>query len=141
VTDGNVIDVEAHTALIRSLAKTYDVRELAYDPNGAVGVISPIVEEFDDKLVPIYATNPGSALLDWERLLKSEPVQFIHGGDPIAAWQLGGLRVKDASTGVVKIDRRHSETNVSGLAACELALRRALLATEEPASELVLTYR
>lgn len=140
-TEGNVIDVERHTAEIREIAKFYDVRELVYDPNGAIGVISPLVDEFGDRLFQVYPTNPGSALLDWERLLRSEPVEFIHGGDPVATWQLGGLRVRDASTGVLKIDRKHSEENVCGIAAAELALRRALMDVEGPPSSLVLTYR
>lgn len=135
-TDGDVIDVERHTALLRELVSEYDVRELAYDPNGAVGVISPLVGELGDRLVPLWSTNPQSALMDWERLLRSEPVEFVHAGDPIAAWQLGGLRVKEASTGVLKIDRRQSRTNVHGIAAAELALRRALLAVEKKSNVL-----
>lgn len=139
VTEGDVTDVAAHTETIRQIAKTYDVVQLAYDPNGAVGVISPLVDELDDRLLQVYATNPGSALLDWERLLRSK--EFNHGGDPIAAWQVPHLRVKEASTSIVKIDRRASTENVSGIAAAELALRRALIDVEKPPSRLVLTYR
>lgn len=128
LTGGNVIDVARHTEVIRELAKTYDMRELAFDPNGAVGVISPIVEEYDDRVVPIYATNPASALLDWERLLRAG--EFHHGGDPIATWQVAHLRVKESAAKIVKIDRKLSTENVLGIAAAELALRRALLAAE-----------
>lgn len=141
LTEGNVIDIESHVEAVRQIAKFYDVRELAYDPNGAIGVVSPLIDDFGERLVQVYATNPGSALLDWERLLSSEPVEFVHAGDPIAAWQIGGLRVKDASTGVLKIDRKRSETNVSGIAAAELALRRALLDVERKTPEMVVTYR
>jgi phage terminase large subunit-like protein len=129
LTEGNVIDVARHTAVIREIAKDFDLRELVYDPNGAVGVISPLVEDFEDRLEPVFATNPASALLDWERLLKSG--EFNHGGDPIAGWQLHHLRVKESMTKVIKIDRKHSTDNVFGIAAAELALRRALIA-EEP---------
>lgn len=127
-TDGNVIDVAAHTEAIRHLVKTYDVREVAFDPNGAVGIVSPLVDELDDRLVPIYPTNPASALLDWERLLKAD--EFAHGGDPIATWQVSHLRVKESATKVTKIDRKTSTENVLGIAAAELAIRRALLAQE-----------
>lgn len=139
VTDGDVTDVAAHTESIRQLAKTYDVIELAYDPNGAVGIISPLVDELGDRLIQVYSTNPSSALLDWERLLRSG--EFNHGGDPIAAWQVPNLRVKEASTSVVKIDRKASMENVSGIAAAELALRRALLDIERKPPEMVITYR
>lgn len=128
LTEGNVIDVARHTEVIRSIAKTYDMREMAFDPNGAVGIVSPIVEEFDDRIVPIYSTNPASALLDWERLLRAG--EFFHGGDPIATWQVAHLRVKESAAKIVKIDRKASTENVLGLAAAELALRRALIATE-----------
>ncbi|MDP9300560.1 MAG: terminase large subunit, partial [Actinomycetota bacterium] len=133
LTEGNVIDVARHAEVIRELAKTYDLREMGYDPNGAVGIISPLVDELGDRLVPLYASNPSSALLEWERLLKSgtgKDAEFAHGGDPIAAWQVSHLRVKESATKITRIDRRASTENVSGIAACEMALRRATIATE-----------
>jgi phage terminase large subunit-like protein len=139
LTDGNVTDVARHTEEIRQLVKEFDLREMGYDPNGAVGIISPLVNELDEKLVPLYASNPSSALLDWERMLMAgsgRDAEFAHGGDPIAAWQVTHLRVKESATKITRIDRRASTENVSGIAACEMALRRALLDVPKKAAVL-----
>lgn len=128
LTDEDYIDLEAHREQIRRDAQVFDVREIAYDPN-PMGLMTPLVDDFGERLVPYYSTNPSSALLDWERLLGSG--EFNHGGDPIAAWMVRHVRVKDAATGVVKIDRKGSTENVSGIAAAELALRRALVAQDK----------
>lgn len=128
--DGRVTDVPRLTAEIREIAKAHDFMELVFDPNGGWLVATPLLEDFrEDQITAIYASNPGSALLDWERLLRSN--EFNHGGDPIAAWQVSHLRVKESATKVMKIDRAGSAENVCGIAAAELALRRALL-TQEP---------
>lgn len=146
VTDEGQVDLTAHVDQVMRDAKLMDVRKLAYDPNGSIGVITPIMETKAIDCVPVFATSPGSAMLDMERLLRaSQPrrkaAQLNHGGDPIAAWQVRNLRVKDAATGVVKIDRRNSVDNVLGIAAAELALRMALMDVPEKPSNLVLTYR
>lgn len=128
LTDGDYIDLEAHREQVRADAKVFEVREVAYDPN-PMGLMTPLVDDFGDRLVPYYSTNPSSALMDWERLLGSG--EFNHGGDAIAAWMVRHVRVKDAATGVVKIDRKGSTENVSGIAAAEIALRRALVHQDE----------
>jgi len=128
ITEGDVIDVGAHTGALLEGMKRYDVRELAYDPNGTIGIVQPIIEANACEVVPIYASTPGAALVDLERLVRAAKIH--HGADPIATWQVGNLMAKESSGGVLKIDRKGSHDNVSGIAAAELALRRALLATE-----------
>lgn len=135
VTEGDVLDHAAHIDQITRDAKTFDVSELGYDPNGSIGIVSPLMEANVLDCVPFYATSPGSSLLDWERLLRSGDAN--HGGDAIAAWQVHHLRVKDAATGVLKIDRRASTDNVFGIAAGEIALRLALMEVEKKPATLV----
>lgn len=124
LTEGNVIDIGAHTDQLLADAREYDIKELVYDPNGAVGIVQPIMEARAIDVVAIYATSPGSAMVDWERLVKSK--EYNHGSDPIATWQVGNVVVREAATGIWKIDRRASRDNVFGVAAGELALRRFL---------------
>lgn len=127
--DGMATDVPRLTAEIREIAKNHDFRELVFDPNGGWLVATPLLADFrEDQMTAIYASNPGSALIDWERLLRSG--EFNHGGDPIATWQVAHVRTRESSTKVTKIDRAGSAENVCGIAAAELAMRRALLAQE-----------
>jgi len=126
ITDGDVIDVARHIAQIREDCERFDVRELAYDPNGTIGIVQPIIEDRVTTVVPLYATTPGSALMDIERLVRTQ--EIMHGANPIATWQVSNIIGKETSGGVLKIDRKGSHDNVSGLAAFEMAMRRALIA-------------
>lgn len=126
LTEGDVIDISAHIAQIRADIERFDARELAYDPNGAIGIIQPIIEDRSIDVVPTYASTPGSALLDLERLVRTD--QLTHGADPVATWQVGSLIAKETTGGVLKIDRKASHDVVTGIAALEMAMRRALLA-------------
>jgi len=138
LTEGDVIDTDAVIDRIEADCRWLDAKKLAYDPNGTIGIITKIVESNAVDVIPVYPTNPASALLDWERLLISGKIG--HGGDPIAAWEVGHVRVKPAATGVVKINRRDSTENVFGIAAAEIALRMALMEQERKPGRLVLTY-
>jgi len=124
LTPGSVIDTEAHIEQIKADALLFDMRELVFDATSTIGIMSPLVEIFDERVISMYPTHPSSALLDWEGLLASG--EFNHGGDPIATWQVSKVWVREAATGVFKIDRKGSPENVAGIAAAELALRRAL---------------
>lgn len=139
VTEGGQVDLDTYTEQIRQDCRRFDVQKLAYDPNGSIGVISKLVEDDVVDVIPYYPSNPSSALIDWERLLHAG--EIAHGGDPVAAWQVPNLRVKDAATGVTKINRRESTDNVFGLAAAEMALRLAVMEIDEGPGEMLLTYR
>lgn len=137
-TEGNVIDLDAHLAQIRADAKTFDVQELGYDPNGAIGIISKLVEDDAFTVVPIYANTPGSALVDLEGLVRGK--RYAHSMNPVMAWQVNNLVLRESAGGVTKIDPKLSTDVVPGAVAAEMALRRALLAREQPSSEMILTY-
>lgn len=125
LTEGNVIDIGRHIAQIRADVERFDARELAYDPNGTIGIVQPLIEENAVTVVPIYASTPGASLLDIERLVRTR--ELMHGANPIATWQVGNLVAKESVGGVLKIDRRASHDSVAGLAAFEMAMRRVLL--------------
>lgn len=133
VTAGNVIDVDAHVAQIRSDAERFDVAELAYDPNGTIGIVTPFVEEERFTLIPVYANTPGSAIVDWEGLVGA--ARYEHGANPLVAWQMANLVLKETTGGISKIDPKASHDVVPGAVAAELALRRALLDVNEGPNE------
>jgi len=138
-TEGNVIDVAAHLAQIRVDAARFDVAELAYDPNGAIGIISALIEDDAFPVVPIYANTPGSALVDWEGQVRAG--RYRHGSNPVMVWEMSNMVLRTSAGGVSKIDPKASHDVVPGAVAAEMALRRALLAQDAKPSEMVLTYR
>lgn len=125
LTEGNVIDIQAHVEQILADCRAFDAREFAYDPNGAIGIVQPLIERKAVTVVPVYATTPGAVMIDWERLVASK--QFNHGGNPVTAWSIRKVVVTDTGAGVWKIARKASRDNVAGPAAAELALRRLLV--------------
>lgn len=128
-TEGDVIDVAAHLEQIREDSGRFEVQEFAYDPNGAIGIVSSLIEEDRFTVVPIYANTPGSALIDWEGLVRAE--KYRHGANPVVAWQMGNLVLRESASGVTKVDPKASHDVVPGAVAAEMALRRALLAVEK----------
>lgn len=140
LTEGNVIDVGRHLAQIREDAKRFDVRQLAYDPNGAIGIVSHLAEADEMKTIPIYANTPSTAMADWEGLVRAR--KYVHGMNPVMAWQMqSNLMLKETTGGVTKIDPKASHDVVPGVVAAEMALRRALLDVEGEPGSMVLTYR
>ena len=129
VTEGDVIDIAAHLAVIRADAARFQVQEMAFDPNGAIGIVSPLTEEDRFAMVPVYANTPSSSFVDWEGLVRSE--RYRHGANPVMTWQMSNLVLRDSAGGVTKIDPKASRDVVPGAIAAEMALRRALLA-EQP---------
>lgn len=128
LTEGNQLDTEAHVAQIRADCARFDVRQLAYE--GALGIIAPLMQVLDaDAFRAMSPTTAGSSLIDFERLLSAG--EYNHGGNPIAAWQVAHLIVRETAAAVLKIDRKASPENVYGLVAAEYALRSYLTAGPE----------
>jgi phage terminase large subunit-like protein len=89
-------------------------------------------------VVPIYASTPGAAMVDWERLVAS--AHYNHGGDPVTAWSIRQVVVTDTGAGIWKIARKASRDNVAGPAAAELALRRFLVAGGKSRSRELVSF-
>lgn len=130
LTEGDVVDGDAVLKQIRTDAGKFNVKELAFDPSGSMGVVQPLQTEARFTLVPIFGNTGGGALVDFEGLVRSR--HYEHGANPVIAWNYANLRLRDTATGSVKIDRKGSLVKVDGLVAAEFALRRALLTIERP---------
>lgn len=125
LTEGNVIDITAHVEQLLADIQAFDAKELAYDPNGAIGIVQPLIERRAVDVIAVYASTPGAAMVDWERLVTNG--EYNHGGNPVTAWSVRNIVVRDTGSGIWKIDRKGSRDNVFGPAAAEIALRRYLV--------------
>jgi len=125
LTEGDQIDVARHVEVIEADLETFDVQQLAHDTHGVIGIVQQIMANHPRVPVGIAPNTPGTALLDWERLILAR--EYHHGADPVTTWQFGHVMVKDSVSGVLRIDRKNSVETVSAIYAAELALRRALL--------------
>lgn len=126
ITPGDVIDLGAIVDQVKTDCRHFDVPEIAYVADNAIGVVQPLIEaDVVDEFVVIHNNTPGSALVDWEALLRSS--RYNHGGNPIIAWQVSHLLVRETAGGTWRIDRKGSPENVYGLVAGEISLRRYLV--------------
>lgn len=125
LTEGDQIDVATHVSQIQDDLVTFDVQQLAHDTHGVIGIVQQIMTTHPRVPVGIAPNTPGTALLDWERLILAH--EYHHGADPVTNWQMGHVMVKESVSGVLRIDRKNSVETVAAVYAAELALRRALL--------------
>lgn len=125
LTEGDQIDVAAHVAQILADLETFDVQQLAHDTHGVIGIVQQVMAAHPRVPIGIAPNTPGTALLDWERLILAG--LYHHGADPIATWEFGHVMVRESAAGTLRIDRKNSVENVSAIYAAEIALRRALL--------------
>jgi phage terminase large subunit-like protein len=137
VTPGSAIDIQEHVRVLRRDIDTFDVGELAFDPNGAIGVVQPIMEDRSTEVVKISAGMSGSVLMDWARLVAER--KYFHSANPVMRWQMACLMARQGSDEVLKIDRMNSRDRVPGAIAAEIALRRAIIA--EPRRESIYNTR
>lgn len=133
LTPGNEIDIETIVQAIRDRAAQFDVRELAYFAGNALGIVQPIIDEGVVKATAAISANAsGSALVDWEQALAVG--EYRHGGNPVTAWTISHLQVRETLGGTPRIDIKGSPENVYGAVAAEFALRRLLVAKTPPRS-------
>ncbi len=133
VTPGAAIDIKEHVRVLERDISTFDVGELAFDPNGAIGVVQPIMEARTAEVVKITAGTSGSVLMDWARLVAQ--ARYFHSANPVMRWQMACLMARQGPDEVLKIDRTNSRDRVPGPIAAEIALRRAITA-EAPRSSI-----
>lgn len=126
ITSGAAIDIKRHVEQLQRDIATFDVRELAFDPNGAIGIVQPIMEDRLATVVKITAGTSGSVLMDWSRLVAEQ--RYFHSANPVMRWQMTCLMARQGADEVLKIDRSGSRDRVPGPVASEIALRRAIVA-------------
>jgi len=149
-TEGNVIDYATirrrvtgfyiEDGLIKhdgaSLADTYHLRELGYDPWNA----TQLVTQLTDDGATMVAVHQGFAMLsaptkDWLARIASGRVR--HGGHPILRWMASNLVVTQDAQGNLKPDKDKSTERIDGQAAGIIGLARlnahAEIADTEPA--------
>lgn len=127
LTDGDEIDIPRITAQIRADAAVFDVRQFSFVKSGAIGIMQPIIAERlfkDDAVTAVSMGGGGASLVDWEAMLRRG--EYNHGANPITAWSVAHVVVKQTTTGT-QISQMNSSENVYGVIAAELALRRYIV--------------
>ena len=123
LTPGNVTDhgeIEQH---IKRLCADYDVKEIAYDPYNAAGLIANLYAEG----LPVKKVGQGMAILSnpskaAEQLILRKAI--LHDGNPFVGWQLGNCEVYTDVNANVKIRKNEADPSakVDGIIALIMSI-------------------
>ena len=123
-TPGNVIDYQYIEDKIESLAKTYQIREMAYDPWNA----TMLTQRLQDKGMVMVEVRQGFGSLSaptkqLEALILSKKIS--HGANPVLRWMADNVMVKQDAAGNLKPDKEKSKEKIDGIVALVMAVDRA----------------
>ena len=126
-TPGNVIDYAFIRKDINNAAKLYDLREVAFDPWGAVKLATELQEE-DGIVMAEHRQGFKSMSPPTKDLLKLVMAgELAHGGNEVLRWNADHLSVKIDAAENVKPEKDKSSERIDGVVALIMALGRALL--------------
>ena len=131
-TPGNVVDYDYVRQALRAWKARYDVRELAYDPWNAIGLVIPLQEEDGFRCVELrqgFATlsAPTKSL---EAAILSRTLR--HDGHPILRWNVSNIAVETDAAGNLKLSKKVSTERIDGASALVNAMhRRDYLAADQ----------
>lgn len=127
VTPGETTDMDWVRDVFMDLTKTFDVRELVYDPALASGLIKSVLTMgfSKDKVVKFAQTamNYAAPCGDFRRTIARKELK--HDADPVLRWQISNLRWKKNHTGLIMPDKEKSVERIDGAAAAIMAFGRA----------------
>lgn len=126
-TPGKTTDFEWIVQRILEITKQYDMRELAYDPALATGIIKLLLTRgVSNGILVKYsqtAMNYAAPCGDFTRTVIRR--ELVHDGDPVLRWHITNLRWKKGYTGLIMPDKERSAEKIDGAVAAIMAYGRA----------------
>ena len=125
-TAGSVIDYSAVLITLGELAKTYNIKEVAFDPWNACRLTQDLTEE-------------GFPMVQFSQSVKSmspptkELINMVlskklrHGGNPVLRWNADNMQVFRDSNGNLKPNKAKATGRIDGMVALIMALGRAIV--------------
>lgn len=129
-TPGDVIDYEYVRRCLNQWAKSYIIREIAFDPAGATQLALQLGDEDG-----IACVEFGQSILKMSEPTKGLEAavlqtQIRHGGHPVLRWMAANARAYTDANGNVKLLKNRSAGRIDGVIALIMALSRAMVQTE-----------
>lgn len=137
LTPGNRIDYRYIREELKTLRALYDIKELAYDPWGAVKLVQDIIED-GFVIEPKEATNGHPLLIEFRQGYKSlspptKDLMYLvlgkeirHGGNPVLWWNVDNLVIEQDPAGNIKPNKAKSTQRIDGAVAMIMAIDRAI---------------
>jgi phage terminase large subunit-like protein len=123
-TPGNVVDYAYVREALRAWAAVYDVRELAYDPWNAIGLVIPLQEE--DRFTCVELRQGFATLSAPTKSLETAILSrtLRHDGHPVLRWNIANIAVETDATGNLKLSKKVSTERIDGASALVNAIHR-----------------
>lgn len=136
-TPGNVVDYDFISAQILADAKTFDLKEIAFDPWNSTSVVNDIQKELGEICVEFRQgfASMSPACKDFER--KVLGCELATGGNPVMNWMIACAETTTDPAGNIKLvkpDRGRTGKHIDGVVASVMALARAVNANKQEAS-------
>jgi phage terminase large subunit-like protein len=129
-TPGNVVDYGFIRRDVNNAAKIYNLKEVAYDPWGAVRLATDLQEADGINMVEHRQgwKSMSPPMKDLLKMTMSGELQ--HDNHPVLRWCANNLAVKIDASENVKPEKDKSYERIDGMVATCMALGRALIAYE-----------
>jgi len=125
-TPGNVIDYDYIEAEIEGLSSDYDIREIGYDPWGALQLAQHL-EAKGFEMVEVRQGTKSMSEPTKEMLRLVLGGKLRHGDNPVLTWMADNAVVTIDSAENVKPDKKKSTERIDGIVAAIMALGRLTL--------------
>lgn len=127
MTPGNAIDHDTVIEHIKTLAKSYQIREVAFDPYNSQHVVNTL-QDAGLSLVEFPQTiqHFNEPCKELQRLIVER--KLVHGNHPVMDWNASNVEVKVDANQNLRPVKPKSFRRIDGVVALIMALRRAMLA-------------
>ncbi len=134
LTDGDAVDYDYVEDQIREDAKTYNIKQIGYDPWHSQELTNHLIQEGFEMVIFRQNYSGMSAGTDtFEKKVLAK--ELAHGGNPIMVWMISCTEVKSDRQGNIapmKPKREKSGKRIDGVVASIMALDRAVLDEKKP---------
>lgn len=132
-TEGNTIDYDFIKRDILAAAKTYNLRDVAFDRWNA----GKLVQELEGEGIKMIPIGMGFASMsaptkEYETAVRKK--QLIHGGNPVMTWMMNNVQVQQDAAGNLKPAKNKSTEKIDGVTAAIIALDRVIRNAGQPKS-------
>lgn len=127
LTAGNVIDYREVKSVLRWAKQRFNLRRVAYDPNGATMLALELQDEGFDMLEFTQSwRNLADPTSEFEKLVTS--AKLHHNNHPVLNWQAGNVAVKRNLDGLIRPFKpaREDGKKIDGIVAAIMGLAQAM---------------
>jgi len=133
-TTGNVVDMDYIRRDVNNAAGIYNLKEVAFDPWGAVKLASDLDNKDGITMVQFRQgyKSMAPAMKEFEKKVLGR--ELAHGGHPVLRWCADNLVVDIDAAENVKPAKDKARERIDGMVALVMALGRAIVHVEEDCS-------